>query len=155
MGAAICGCVALIAVLAAIHEQRRLKGRPKTSPEDQNALDRGLALLIKDISRHRDAPVAPRTTAAPMLAPRPGPALRPVSRPARGTPADAVLVATRLRTLPVEPPVVPVMPSAPPPPAPANLFDLFDDDDDDAPTTLASAYVESPSPTTPVRVGRH
>jgi len=152
MGAAICGCVALIAVLAAIHEQRRIKHRPKTAAEDQNALDRGLALLIKDISRHRDAPLAAARPIAPshsspLLAPRPGPALPLHPRPARGTPSDAVLIGTRLRALPE----VPVVPPAPPP----DLFDLFDDDDDDAPTTLASAYVDSPSPTTPVRVGRH
>jgi hypothetical protein len=116
MGAALCGCLALVAVLVAYRHVRGVRQRAEAAETaDQNALDRGLALLIKDISRHREAP-------REMIAPPPRqPISLPPRRPARGTPSDAVAVSARLGALAVVP--------------------TGFGDDEDAPTTIARVFV--------------
>ena len=111
MGPALLGCLVLLVVLIAIRRRNAADERDAPDAEEQNALDRGLSLLIKDISRDKAAPITPM---APALLPRP--ATPP--RAARGTtPSDTVQVSRRLDALP----------------AAASGFAP----DDDAPTTLA------------------
>ena len=81
MGAALCGCLALVAILV-VYRRARQRAAKEIEAENENALDRGLALLIKDISRHRDAPLAARTITLPPLR------AMPLRRAPRGTPTD-------------------------------------------------------------------
>jgi len=116
--------VGVVVVLLVLTRHRATRQRERAESAEQNALDRGLALLIKDLSRHRDStPLVPMVPRAP-------------ARGARGTPSDAVVVATRLAA------IRPVRPSTPSPFA------------EDEPTTVVSAYIVSTSPTAPVRTRR-
>jgi len=116
MGMALCGCLVLAVVVLGYRQLQRARQRAAATAaaNEKNALDLGLELLIKDISRHTE-PARPMMMSA---APR--------TRTAQGTPTD--VASTRLRVAAI-------------PPALANLFD---EDDDDAPTAHAGrAYHEN------------
>jgi hypothetical protein len=98
----------VVVVLLVMARHRATGQRERDESAEQNALDRGLALLIKDLSRNRDS-----TPLVPMVP----------TRGARGTPSDAVVIASRLAA------IQPIPPSTPSPFA------------EDEPTTVVSAYI--------------
>jgi len=108
MGTALCGCLVFLVVCFWYVRAARRRAAAAEAARQDNALDVGLALLIKDISRHAEAPRAP-------IAPR--------TRTPQGTPIE--VASTRLRAV-----TSPAFAQSP-------LAHLFDEDDDDEPTAHA------------------
>ncbi len=99
-------CIGFIVIGASVLVTwRTQRARERLTASDESALDRALFHLINDLARDTQ--------------PEPAPLLR---RTPRGTPSDAVLLGTRLRTLP----------------AVQHGYNAFDDE---APTTVAVAYL--------------